>query len=108
MDKATNGFNGHANSMKGVLLDAKAEQQAAQVMNSIREQLPNLAGKSKEKITQGVTNFLENNLKLTKAGVNVVEFNNEFAIFPSFSINGTIIHSPGKILLEKRNIAVSV
>ena len=108
MDKA-NGLNGHAAlSMQNVLLDAKVENEATTVMNAIRGHLPNLNSKSKEKIGQGVVNFLENNLKLTKVGVNVTEFSDQYRIYPSFSLNGSTTESPGAITLQKQRVAVSV
>ncbi|QQG52927.1 MAG: hypothetical protein HY931_01695 [Candidatus Falkowbacteria bacterium] len=107
MDKAQNGLNGHAtNGMKKVLADEIADNEAAQVMDAIRGHLPKLKGKSKEKVIQGVTNFLENNLKLTHVKVNVVEFDSEFRIFPSFSLNGSVVNSPGKIIHQKVAAAV--
>lgn len=104
-----NGLNGHAvNGMKKVFVDEIAAKEAASVMDAIRNYLPRLNGQSKEKVQQGVTNFLENDLKLTKVSINVVEFGNEFGIFPSFSINGTIVESPGKIIHTKSKIATAM
>lgn len=102
-----NGFN-HANGMKSVLMDAKSESEAAEVMNAIRAHLPKLNGGEKEKVAQGVINFLETNLKLTKVKVNVTEFSDQFRIYPAFSLNGTTTESPGAITLEKKRVAVSV
>ena len=108
MDKAK-GLNGHAiNGMKKVLVDEIADNEAAKVMDAIRSHLPKLNGQSKEKVVQGVTNFLENNMKLTHVRVNVVEFDSEYRVFPSFSLNGTVVESPGKIIHSKSKIAVAI
>lgn len=109
MNKATNGLNGHAvNSMKKVLADEIADNEAAEVMNAIREHLPKLKGQSKEKVIQGVTNFLESTLKLTHVKVNVVEFDTEFRIFPSFSTDGSVVNSPGKIIHQKSKVEAAI
>ncbi|MFA6416847.1 MAG: hypothetical protein WCW61_01495 [Patescibacteria group bacterium] len=108
MNKAK-GLNVHtANGMMKVLADEIADNAAAQVMDAIRGHLPSINGKSKEKVAQGVTNFLETNLKLTKVAVNVVEFDSEYRVFPSFSLNGTVVESPGKIIHPKSKIAVAI
>jgi hypothetical protein len=102
-----NGLNGVAADTKQVVLDGKSESEAAEVMGKIREFLPKLSGKSKEKIVQGVTNFLESTLKLTKVGVTVTEFSDQFRIYPAFSLNGSAIEYPGSITLQKQVVAVS-
>jgi hypothetical protein len=108
MNKAQNGLNGHAaNGMKQVLLDEKSESEAAEVLNSIRGHLPNLSGKSEEKIRQGVVNFLENKLKLTKVKVNVTEFEDEYRIYPHFSLDGSTTQT-GTVTLKKQKVAVGV
>lgn len=104
-----NCLNDHAtNGMIKVLADKIADNEAAGVMNAIREHLPQLKGQSKEKVAQEVTNFLETNLKLTKVAVNVVEFDSEYWVFPSFSLNGTVVASPGKIIHPKSKIAAAI
>ncbi len=101
------GLNG-SNSVPKVFADELAAKKAAEVMNAIRVQLPKLNGQNKEKVAQGVINFLENDLKLTKVSVNVVEFDNEFRIFPSFSIDNSVTETPGKIIHQKTKIAAAI
>lgn len=108
MDKA-NGLNDHAaNGMKKVLADEIADNEAAKVMDAIRGHLPKLNGRSKEKVAQGVINFLETELKLTKVTVNVVEFDTEFRIFPSFSTDGSVVNSPGKIIYQRSKVEAAI
>jgi hypothetical protein len=109
MNKAQNGSNGHAaNSMQNVLAEAKVEQQAAQVMDQVRNFLPKLTGNTDEEVSQKVHNFLEEELQLTRVKVRVTDFGSEIRVYPSFSLNGSTIEHPGNVAFQKTKIAAAV
>jgi len=98
MSKATNGHALNGSAVKKVLADEMADNQAAEVMNRIRGHLPLLLGKSETDVAAGVKKFLEDDLGLTKVHVNTMNGGDHLRVYPAFSINGTVIEMPGKII----------